>query len=368
MSEVRRLLLFVGAQPGWMRLRDTEIVQRGTVLEDIPLQDAEEEPETVILVVPGTETAIHWIELPEHLAPAQAEGAARLMAADVSAEPLDSLHVAVGPQFEGEFERCMVLVADAKMFEWLTEAQALGFDPKHVVPESLLVVPPAEGLRTFRRAGVENVRGMRRAFAVEPELAELLVGDEKPERIDGDAWEAALPAALDPLVADLRQGKFARRRRWKVDWPLVRRLALMGAFILLVTLLIQLTLIMRYSFDADALERQAAERARDVLPGVVEVTHPEAQLRQRLQEVGGGPGYSAISAAVFAAVRQTAGAELQSIVYTSDGGMQITVAAPGAAELTAFEQRLGQEGAIVSPGVIRDAGGRQIGEYTVTAP
>ena len=49
--------------------------------------------------------------------------------------------------------------------------------------------------------------------------------------------------AEDPLLAplfNLRQGPFARRRRIGIDWPLVRRLAIMGAGILALTLAIDL--------------------------------------------------------------------------------------------------------------------------------
>ena len=49
-----------------------------------------------MLAVPGERVAIHWLELAEGLAPAQAAAAARLMLADASAEPLADMHVAVG--------------------------------------------------------------------------------------------------------------------------------------------------------------------------------------------------------------------------------------------------------------------------------
>ena len=102
------------------------------------------------------------------------------------------------------------------------------------------------------------------------------------------------------------------------------------------------------------------------MAAIREVTDPAAQLQQRLGELGGGPGYSAVAGAVFGAVRATGGAELQSLVYTPEG-MQITVAAPGTAELQAFEAQLAEAGAVVTPGAVRDAGGRQIGEYRVSA-
>src|SRR3546814_14018053 len=66
---------------------------------------------------------------------------------------------------------------------------------------------------------------------------------------------------------NLRQGAFAKRRQWKVEWPLVRRMAWLVAGILLLTLAIQVASIFRYTFAADALEAEPAAVAASVLPG-----------------------------------------------------------------------------------------------------
>lgn len=368
MSEARFLILFAGDAPGWLRLADGRTVARGEEIGAIPPPDQEEEPERVLLIVPGTDVAIHWVELPETLAPAQALGAARLLASEVTAEPLSTTHIALGPTNEGEDERAMALVSIAAMEQWLAGPQALGFDPDHVVPEPMMMEPPGSGLRSFHRAGVVNMRGERRAFAAERELAKLLAGDDGVEAIDTAAFENGLIAlAADPPI-DLRQGVFAKRRRWKVDWNLVRRLALVAGGILIVTLCIQLALIMRYSFAADALERQARQRALEALPGVTAVADPVVQLRERLVTVGGGPGYSAIAGAIFGAVRNTEGAELQSLIYSSDGTAQVAIAAATPAGAASFQQQLTESGVSVTPGATRTAGSRQIAEFVVRAP
>src|SRR3546814_7192178 len=64
---------------------------------------------------------------------------------------------------------------------------------------------------------------------------------------------------------NLRQGAFAKRRQWKVEWPLVRRMAWLVAGILLLTLAIQVASIFRYTFAADALEAETAAVAASVL-------------------------------------------------------------------------------------------------------
>lgn len=366
MSGADELLLFAGDAAGWLRLADGNVVARGAGWQTVPPVE-DEEPATVTLVVPGAETAVHWVELPDTLAPAQARGAARLLASEVAAEPLDRLHVALGPVDDGNGERCMALIGRELLERWIADCQSLALDPDRIVPEPLLIAPPEHGLRNFARDGVTNMRGDRRAFAAEADLAALLAGDDTVEALSTAEFEAQLAAALSALPVDLRQGDFAKRRRWTIDWSHVRRLAVIGGALLAVTLAIQLALILRYGFAADALEREAAERAREALPGVVEVADPVGQLRARLVEVGGGPGYSAMAGAIFTAVRETPGAELQSLIFGDDRTVQLAVAA-APTDIAAFQQRLAAAGLSVTPGATRDGGGRQIAEFAVRAP
>ncbi|MBC7985144.1 MAG: general secretion pathway protein GspL, partial [Sphingomonadaceae bacterium] len=340
MSEGRFLLIFLGGAPGWLRLADGGVVARGSELAAIPPPgDEQASPERVALIVPGPDVAIHWAEIPANLTPAQALGAARIMASEVSAQPLADAHIALGPPVEGNGERCLAIVDSVLMGAWLADAQALGYDPERVIPEPLLIAPPDEGVRLFGRAGLDNVRGPRRAFAAEPDLARLLLAGELVETIDADAFEAGLAEAVLAAPVNLRQGTFAKQRRWRIDPKLVWRLIALGALILLATLLIQLTLLTKYSFAADALEREAIARARDVIPGNVEIVDPGAQLRAQLAEAGGGPSWRALAGAVFGAIRATPESELQSLVYAEDGALRLTIAAPSQAALDALTGR-----------------------------
>ncbi|QLC23888.1 general secretion pathway protein GspL [Parasphingopyxis algicola] len=370
MSEARFLLLFLGAEPGWIRIADGRSVVRQAGFDALPVQDderEENEAETTILVVPGSDVVIHWAEIPAGLAPAQAIAAARIMASEVSADPLDIQHVTISRPEEDD-ERCLAIVSRASMDAWLAEAAALGVDPDGIVPEPLLLVPPETGVRTFRRAGLDTVRGPKRAFAAEPELAAILLADEAIEPLTAEDFERELGGVLADAPLNLRQGDYAKRRRWKIDANYVRRVALLAATILLVTLLIQLTMIARYSFAADALEREIAERARDAIPGTIKIVDPDAQLRDRLASLGGGPGYGELANAAFGAIRDTAGVELQAMIYDANNNLQLTAAAPGQPELTALQQRMIAAGLLVTQGTVRDGGGRQIAEFTVTAP
>ena len=367
MNHGRYLFLFPGETGGWLRIADDGVESRGEAIEAIPPLDEDAGSEKVVLVLPGTDVAVHWVDLPGNLSPAQATGGARILAGEICAEPLDTVHVALGDKTEREEGRCMAFVSTAVMERELAAVQALGFDPDHIVAESLLVAPPAEGVRLFRRAEVDNVRGKRRALAAEADLAAILLAEEAVETIDTDTFERNLASALAAMPVDLRQGDFAKRRRWKADAGRIRRMAMLAGAILLATLTIQATLIVRYSFAADAVERETMELARDALPGNTEITDPHGQLRQRLARLGGGPGYSSLASAIFAAIRQTEATELQSLVYASTSGAQLTVAAEDQAALDAVQRHLEAAGFAVTPGTVRDSGRRRIADFGVRA-
>jgi general secretion pathway protein L len=89
---------------------------------------------------------MHWLEVPAGLAPAQAAAAARLMAEEVSTQPLGDMHVAVGPEAEGSTLRAAAVVPAITMAGWLGKLQAQALDPDVVLPEPLLLRPPREGM------------------------------------------------------------------------------------------------------------------------------------------------------------------------------------------------------------------------------
>jgi general secretion pathway protein L len=285
------------------------------------------------LAVPGTEVAIHWLDLAGDLTPAQAAAAARLMLADASAEPLDRMHVAAGRSEEGRTP--VALVPLAHMAAWLAD----GFDPDLVVPEPLLLVPPERGLV---RRGLDH-RGRAAAFSAEPELAALLAGDAQIVEVDEAGFEAGLAAALAAPAINLRQGPFAKRRQWRIESGRLRRVAMLGLALALISLIVQLATIMRYSFAADRLEAELAALG----PG------PSADTR---------PGFGALAPLLFAAVRATPSLQLTRLDYRSDGSLAATVQVDNAATLAAFRTRIEDSGLAVEGGSLISAGGQPSAE------
>lgn len=277
-----------------------------------------------ILVVPGDRVTIHWLELAGDLTPAQAAAAARLMLADASAEPVAAMHVAVGRQERGL--TAVALAPNALMAEWVAD------DPDAIVPAPLLLVPPETGLI---RHG-DDYRGVGAAFTAEPALAALLIGDETVTQIE--------EPALDPDALDLRQGAFARRRQWNVDQGALRRVVILALALAGLSLLLQVATIMRYTFAADRVEREAATIAAAAPAGA-----PRA-------------GFGPLASLLFDAIRATPNVELGRLDYRPDGSLAVTITVDSPATLALLRQRLEAGGLAVGGGALAGGGARPSAE------
>jgi general secretion pathway protein L len=364
------ILIFVdaaGAAEGWLRLQDGRIVERGVGLEQLPPLVSPETGNAVhqSAIVSGEEVTVHWLAGLGGLAPAQAGAAARIAAAEVSAQPIADLHVAVGGEEEERAERVVALVPALTMARWIGRLQEQGIDPDLMLPEPLLLPAVDEGFVRYDRAGRPLYRGRSDAFTMEPALAEIVTSGAPIAVLSDQDFEAAILAAVANPTVNLRQGAFAKRRRWKIDWVVVRRLAGLTVAILLVTLAIQIASILRYGNAADALETEAAALATSSLPQGSRASDPVAALRQQLTDVQGAAGYGALASALFAGINATPNAEVSDLVFDRDGSLRATIEADTPATLSALQQRVIASGFAAELGAMRGAGGRQIADLTV---
>lgn len=359
------LLLFLGRGggiEGWLRLADGEVAGRGAGLED---SDGHRSA-PVVAVAPGDAVSLRWLDLPAGLSPAQAAGAARLMAAEFCAQPIDQLHVAVGREDGEGSGRCVGLVPLETMREWLDTVEEAGFDPERLVPETLLLPAPPEGFATWDSGPLRLYRARDEAFAAEPELGELLLAGRGAAPVESAAFGPGLADALEQAPLDLRQGPFARRRDWRVAPARARRLALLTAALLMVSLAVQVAAIARYNFAADDAEAQTRQVAAAALPRSPGLTDPEAQLTRRLAELrGGGAGFGATAGALFEAVKATPNVELTALAFAPDGTLRATAQADSPAAIEALRQRVESSGFAAEAGAPRSAGGRRVADLTV---
>jgi general secretion pathway protein L len=320
------LLSFGGG--GWLLLEGGGIVARGGPDDLVELPAGTR----TALTVPGAEVAIHWLELAEGLTQAQAAAAARLMLADASAEGLGDMHVAVGVA-EGGLTP-VALVPNASMAEWVAG------DPDVIVPTSLLLLSPEEGLVRYGAGAVQDYRGAAAAFSVEPEIAALIIGEAPLRDIDETEFEAGLAAAVAPPTVNLRQGAWARRRQWKVDATSVRRVGWLVLALAVLSLVVLLAQIMRYSSAASRLEDQVA---------ALGAHNPAAN---------GGPRFTPLAAGLFAAIQAVPNVELSRLDYRADGTLAATVTGDTLATLQALRRQIETFGLQVQEGAPQPPAGR----------
>lgn len=334
------LLVFadgVGALGDWLLIGDDGAVTRGGAGDGLP---AVAEGRAA-LAVPGEEVAIHWLELETGLAPAQAAAAARLMLADASLAPLSDAHVAVGAA-EGGLTPVAV-VPNERMEAWIAAAEAAGLGADPILPTPMLLAARAEGFARHDRGAVADYRGAGAAFAMERELAAPLVGEAPVADVDDSAFEAGLAGLLAAPPLNLRQGDFARRRRLRVVEGSWRRLALYAGVLAALTLLIQVFLILSYTFAADRLEAEATAMRR---PGA-----PAAR-----------GGFGPVASLLFEAIRSTPNAELTALDYRADGSLGGALRVDNPATLAAFRARAEASGLRVEGGAAPSGG---IAEFRV---
>jgi len=283
-------------------------------------------------VVPGDEVAIHWLDIAEGLAPAQAAAAARLMLADASAAPLADMHVAVGGRENGL--TAVAVTPNARMEEWVAG------DPDIILPSPFLLIPPEEGFLRHDGEGAPDYRGLAAAFSVEPNLAAMLIGDAPVLAADQAALDDGLAEALAAPALNLRQGAFAKRRQFRVEQGYARRIFTYAAALAAISLLVPVATIFVTTFAADRLEAETAALSQ-----------------------GGGPtssgtrSFGSVAALLFEAIRSTPNAELVRLDYRADGSLAAGLQIDNAATLAALRARAEASGLRIEAGAAngRDA-------------
>ncbi len=333
-----------GVPRRWRLVSGGAVVGRGDEVAELP----EARPWVrVVLAVPGTDVALHWADLAENLTAVQAAAAARLRIADEATEPVNDLHIAAGRVERGL--TCVAVVPAARMAAWIASARAVGVEPEIILPAPLLLLAPGEGLVRYAGGDVPDYRGVARAFSIEDELAAVLVGGAPVTDIDDSEREAGLGPALAAPVINLRQGVFARRREWALDWPRIRRMAALAVVLLLLSLAIQLVTIMRTTFAADRVQAEATELRR-ATPGSVRLA------------------YAPIAGVLFEAVRDTPNVTLTQVVYQPDGTLRASLLADTPATMDLVRGRIEARGLQAVGALPTDMGGRSALQMTIRRP
>jgi general secretion pathway protein L len=322
-----------------------------------------------VLVVPGAEVSAHWLHLPTRNL-AQARAAARLHLTDQLALADEDLHLAIGP-LEEDGHRLVVVMARRLLQAWLAGAGLHGVVPDVVVPDHLILSPPADETLTGAVFGsAVAVRGRRMAMTLEPDLVAIVLKGreiamiERPEEI-----ERALAAAAAAPAVNLLQDEFDPARESRLDWRNLKRAAMLAGVLLLSLPILFGAQVLRDHLAATSLERRAAREAAAVLPSGQALTDPAGQTRARLLELqlaaGGGP--TALVASLFSALEAIGDAQLESLVLAPDGALRARISYGQISDVELFRAAMREAGVATRDEATQQEGTRVISDVILGA-
>jgi general secretion pathway protein L len=345
-------------------IADGRVVERADLFSD-PEQPPEPLPCT--LVVPGAEALARWLPLNVRTE-AQAGPAAALLLEEQLATPRERIQVALGAP-EPDAPR-LAVVADREALDgWLERATALGVFPDVVLPDHLTLPAVWEGdVVAVRFGDTYAVRGERLALSCEADLLPLVLGDRAwREIVEPSEIEMILVAAAAAPVVNLLQPT-ASVAAPPSTWRQLRAAAVLLGLLLLSPLALSVVNTVRLDAATREIERRTEARARASLPSTERVVDADVQLRARIERLRSSDQFPAAAAALFTALQQSGGVDLEALSFEPDRPLRATLSYATPDQLELFRTAARQAGfeAQVAGGSILN--GRTVSDVTLSRP
>ncbi len=346
------LILILPSEPAspinWVRADDGAIVGTGP---DFAGEEADCE---VIALTPAACTGLDWITLPG-LPQAQRDGAARDMLADRLIAP-STLHLVTGEAENEAGLRPVAWVEEALVKGWLARLAALGVVPNALVPAQLAILPPSAGLVAAQIGDEMIIRAPNAVWLSDPALDDALFGGATPMVQTERQRDAGWLRLIETPGLNLISGRFAPKRNWSLGAGTERRLALLAAALVGVSLLLPVVQNWQTNRAAEKLEVETAQAASALFPGAPD---PAGQLRSQITaRRGGGAGFLPTLAAVTSAVSSSANVELTGMRFLIDGTLETTIRASSAAETADVRAKIEAQGFVIESGAESQNQGR----------
>lgn len=348
----------------WWRVGDGRVIEQGTQIDWIDTREGGRVPETVeriVAIAPGGDIALQRPDLPQ-LTPKQRDAvAARTLASDHPAGP-GGLNVAP----VGDTGLYAVATA-AAMDQWSAWCQTRGFRPDSIVPAILL--PPTPDDLTFVRltiAGQNLLRSPLIAFAEEPGITDMLVGDAPVVALGAEASDAALVEAVRQPPAELAIGRWAPRGEPAFAPDTVKRAAALALLALVLTIAIPLAIWAKLSWTTSSLNSDSIAAAEGLINPVPAVDALPAALDARLAALGGDSAkLTPPLAALMQAMEPQATVSLDQVSFQEGGVLSATIGAPRAEDLNAVLVPLQNRGWRITAQPRAGTDGRNLADITV---
>lgn len=336
------------------------VLQRGSLL--LESADARLDVRTVA-VAPGADVLVRWLDLPVG-GTVQVRAAARWALKDQLAGDADRMVVALGAA-PTEGPRLVAAVGAGLLEAWIDYLAALGVAPVAIVPDVLVLPPPEDEdvLNGAVFAGDVALRGRGFAAAVQPDLVEAVAGARRVEMIeDAGRLETLLATAAAAPAVDLLSGVDRPRAASRRGWGLAAALA---AAVVVSPLVLTLAAAARDQVAADRAQKRTAVLIAEALPDAARAADPVAEVEHRLASAPPPGGLAVASAALFAAVEQVEGAELDGLSADAGRGLRATLSYPAFGDLDEMKAALAGSGLVLSDTSTVEDGGRVVSEVIV---
>jgi general secretion pathway protein L len=325
--------------PHWWRLRDGAIVARGEGWQPIWAEaDAPDAETRIVGVAPTSACILHQGSFPD-LSDRQAEVAARLLAAEASIAPAETLHVAIGPR-DSDGRGAVAAVTMTAMREWIAEAAVHQVTLQSLVPAAAVApvdVGPGNPANAWVISAIGServVRGRDSSFVDDPLLTAHIIGDSPSREAGAAEVETALVAAVASPPVELLSGPFARRPAPLIDRALLRRAANIVVAIVVISIAIAVARLVRTHADIARLDSEAESAAASVLRPAPPPGQAVAALDAELARRGAGTGRpGVVIASLIAAMESQPNVAIDSLSWGSDGTLTVTLGAPRAEDI-----------------------------------
>ncbi len=365
MKPVRLILIpATGSQPAPFLIvgADGFVLARGELtLDGGPVP----EPMRTVVVVPGGDVLIRWLDLPPG-STAQGRTAAAWMLGDQVAATPDRLVTVLGPPPPAGEPRLAAVVGRSLLEAWTDYLAALGVRADVLVPDVLVLAEPEtdDVLSAVAFGEGMALRGHRFAATVQSDLVELIAAGRRivPVQDPAAVERALVAAALAPALNLLDTGE--REAKAAVGW---RRAAILAALVVVSPLVLILAAAARDSHAARAARSGALAAITAAAPELARESDPAEALRRRVAVAPPPGGVTAAAAALFAAVEAVEGAEIDILIADPEDGVKATVSHPELGDMAVIRRSMAGAGmSVTETGTLED-GGRIVSDITIGA-
>lgn len=300
---------------------------------------------------------------------AEASRAALYAIEDELAQPVEEIHIVLGPKSRNATDRDIYVVDRSLMMSWIALLSKAGLSPESIIPEQCLFTdidhPVDLGDRIIQRQG-DRIVGIETAL---PGHA----GEEVPKSPETFDIEDGINlirlverSATRPGV-NLRAGQFAlekSRKQGVSTWRKAAGISVAAVSVWTGTLILEAH---NYNFAIEKLNEQATERYTRIFPGSAIPADLDRTTRDMLA-VSTTPDkleFRTTVAAIYEAVELNPGTQISALVFDSENSrLSVTLILPvpdTAATIVAFLQSRGfQVSSAVPAGSDQNAMSREI--------